>query len=68
MSVRQIMKSETIICSVPDKRKARAVQACVKGPVTPRAPGSILQRHKQATIYLDRQSASLLRSSSTASR
>jgi len=68
MSVRQIMRSKTIICSVPDKRKARAVQACLEGPVTPQAPGSILQRHKQATIYIDRHSASQLRSSPTASR
>jgi glucosamine-6-phosphate deaminase len=60
MSVRQIMKSNTIICCVPDLRKAEAVQACLEGPVTCRAPGSILQRHRQATVYLDRQSASLL--------
>jgi len=68
MSVRQIMRSKTIICSVPDKRKARAVQACLEGPVTPQAPGSILQRHKQATIYLDRQSASLLHRTAKANR
>jgi glucosamine-6-phosphate deaminase len=60
MSVRQIMKSKTIICSVPDRRKAEAVQDCLEGPVTSRAPGSILQKHSQATVYLDRQSASLL--------
>ncbi len=60
MSVRQIMKSRTIICSVPDKRKARAVQACLEGPVTPRVPGSILQRHPGTKVYLDRHSASLL--------
>jgi glucosamine-6-phosphate deaminase len=60
MSVRQIMKSKTIICSVPDERKSRAVQACLQGPVTPQAPGSILQRHRHATVYLDRQSASRL--------
>ena len=68
MSVRQIMKSATIICSVPDKRKARAVHACLEGPVTPQSPGSILQRHPDATIYLDRPSASLLGRSATASR
>jgi len=33
MSCRQIMKSRTIIVSVPDKRKAKAVQAAVEGPV-----------------------------------
>ena len=64
MSVRQIMKSKTIICSVPDQRKAEAVQACLEGAVTSQAPGSILQRHRQATVYLDRQSASRLSRSS----
>lgn len=68
MSVRQIMKSRTILCSVPDKRKAEAVRACLEGPVTPLAPGSILQRHPGATIYLDRHSASLLGRSAAANR
>jgi glucosamine-6-phosphate deaminase len=61
MSIRQIMKSRAIICSVPDKRKAEAAKACLKGPVTPDAPGSILQQHGQAMIYLDPDSASLLK-------
>jgi glucosamine-6-phosphate deaminase len=60
MSVRQIMKSGAIICSVPDRRKAQAVKNCLKGPVTPEAPASILQKHKNATVYLDPESASLL--------
>jgi len=60
MSIRQIMKSAAIICSVPDRRKAEAVRGAVQGPVTPDLPASILQQHPQATIYLDRESASLL--------
>src|SRR5215471_2449320 len=31
MSIRQIMKSKNIICSVPDKRKALAVRNCLTG-------------------------------------
>lgn len=60
MSIRQIMKSQAIICSVPDARKAKAVQSAVEGPVTPQVPGSILQQHERTTIYLDPQSAALL--------
>jgi glucosamine-6-phosphate deaminase len=60
MSVPQILKSREIICVVPDARKARAVRACVDGEVSPMAPASILQRHANATVYLDRESASLL--------
>jgi glucosamine-6-phosphate deaminase len=60
MSVRQILASAAIVCSVPDRRKAEAVRAAVEGPVTPAVPASILQQHPAATIYLDRESASLL--------
>ncbi len=60
MSVKQIMKSKTIICSVPDVRKAEAVKGSVKGKVTPLVPASVLQQHKAVWIYLDNDSASLL--------
>ena len=60
MSVRQIMASRTIVCTVPDRRKAEAVRATVEGPVTPDVPASILQEHPSATLYLDTESASLL--------
>lgn len=60
MSIRQILKSEIILCSAPDARKARPVQATVEGPVTPQVPASILQRHPNTTLYLDPASAALL--------
>ena len=60
MSVQQILKARDIICSVPDARKAPAVKACMDGEVSPMAPASILQTHANATVYLDRESASLL--------
>lgn len=62
MSVRQILDATSIVCVVPDKRKAEAVRAALEGPVDPMTPASILQRHSDITIYLDRESASLLRS------
>lgn len=61
MSARQILKSNEILAVVPDRRKARAVKACVEGEISPMAPASILRRHSNATIYLDTNSASLLR-------
>ena len=60
MSVRQIMKSRTIVCTAPDRRKAQAVRASVEGPVTPQVPASILQRHPDVALHLDPDSASLL--------
>ncbi len=60
MSVRQILKSGEILAVVPDSRKAQAVKACFEGEIGPMAPASILRTHSNATIYLDKNSASLL--------
>ncbi|QDU62218.1 Glucosamine-6-phosphate deaminase 1 [Planctomycetes bacterium Pan216] len=60
MSVHRIMASETIICSVPDERKAEAVRGSLEGPVTPEVPASILQKHADCRLFLDRASASSL--------
>ena len=60
MSIRQIMKSKHIICSVPDKRKAAAVKNTLEHPVSNLYPASILQTHNDCRLYLDTQSAELL--------
>jgi len=60
MSIKQIMKSRAIVCSVPDRRKAEALRRAVEGPVTPLLPASILQRHPQVTLYVDPPAAELL--------
>jgi len=60
MSIRKIMGAESIICTVPDKRKAKAVKAALEGPVTSKVPASILQRHPRASVFLDPDSAALL--------
>ena len=61
MSIRQIVKAATIVCSVPEQRKAKAVRSAVEGPVTPDVPASILQEHADTTLYLDAEAAGLLR-------
>ena len=54
------MKSGAIICTVPDERKAQAVQDSVEGEVSPEVPASILQQHENCCLYLDEAAASLL--------
>ncbi|HEX2600053.1 MAG TPA: glucosamine-6-phosphate deaminase [Terriglobales bacterium] len=61
MSVRQILKTKQILCIVPDARKANAVKACFDGEISPLAPASILRTHPNTTVYLDKNSAALLR-------
>jgi len=60
MSVQQILKSKEILAVVPDARKAQAVRACFEGEISPMAPASILRTHRNATLYLDKNSAALL--------
>ncbi|NBW96953.1 MAG: glucosamine-6-phosphate deaminase [Planctomycetia bacterium] len=59
MSIRRLMAARTIVCSVPDTRKAAAVRDSVEGPVTPTVPASILQRHPDCRLHLDRTAAAL---------
>ena len=60
MSVKQILKSRHIICSVPDGRKAMAVKNTVEHEVSNIYPASILQAHTNCSCYLDKAAAALL--------
>ena len=60
MTVKQIMKSKHIVCSVPDARKALAVRNSLLEEVSNAYPASILQDHPNCTFFLDKSSASLL--------
>lgn len=60
MSVRQIMKARCIACTVPDRRKARALKHALEGEVVDTVPASILQRHPDARLFADEPALSLL--------
>ena len=62
MTIRQILKSNEILCIVPDARKAPAVKKCFEGQVSPMAPASALQKHRDTIVYLDAASSSMLSS------
>lgn len=64
MSVKQIMKSAAIVCSVPDKRKAEAVYNTQNSEITPMCPASIMRRHPQTFLFLDNDSAAKIREKS----
>lgn len=66
ISVRQTLKAEKILCVTPELRKAKAVKACLEGPINPAAPASILRTHSNVTVFLDRDSSSLLGSQTLA--
>jgi glucosamine-6-phosphate deaminase len=60
MSIRQIMKSEHIICCAPDERKALAVKKTLEENINPLVPSSILKTHKSVRLFLDKKSALLI--------
>lgn len=62
MSIRQIMKSKQIVCTVPEERKAAAVRDCISDrlPISPERPASILREHSACHVFLDAESAALL--------
>jgi glucosamine-6-phosphate deaminase len=62
MSIQQILKARELLCIVPDRRKAQAVRNCLELEVSPLRPASIIQEHRRVTVYLDTESAALLKS------
>lgn len=60
MSVREILRSRTLVCAVPDARKAEAVRNALEGPVSNSCPASILRTHDDTYLFLDPESARLL--------
>ena len=60
LTVPAILRCKKIISIVPDRRKAQAVHDALKGPISTTCPASILRTHGDVTLYLDRDSASLI--------
>jgi len=54
------MKAKKIVLIATGAKKAQAIKALVDGEVTSSLPVSILKNHKDATIYVDEEAASLL--------
>jgi glucosamine-6-phosphate deaminase len=61
LTVPALLAVKYVLAVVPEARKAPAVKAALLGPVTPDCPASILRTKQHVTMYLDRESASLLK-------
>ena len=57
LTMSALMDIRDAIVVVPGQTKRDAVTRTVKGPITTDCPASVLQRHKNAVLYLDRESA-----------
>jgi glucosamine-6-phosphate deaminase len=60
MGVGTIMESRMCLLLAFGEKKATAVAQMVEGPVTSMVPGSILQMHPQAKVFLDEAASSKL--------
>ena len=60
MTVHEIMKSKVIISFVPYKVKAKAVKDTLENELTNQIPATVLKSHPDYTLFLDKDSASLL--------
>ncbi len=61
VTIPALLRATVALAIVPERRKAVAVRDALEGPVSTRCPASILQRTPHAVLYLDWDSASLLR-------
>lgn len=61
LTIRALLEPRRVLGIVPGDRKAAAVRAALEGPVSPDCPASILRTVPSARLYLDPDSAALLR-------
>jgi glucosamine-6-phosphate deaminase len=57
MSIKHILKSAMIVCTVPDERKSLAVEMALTAPISPQAPCAILRKHPSCYLMVDRAAA-----------
>jgi glucosamine-6-phosphate deaminase len=60
LTIPALLAAGTVLCIVPEARKAEAVQASLRGPITEDCPASILRTQPHARLYLDPESARLV--------
>jgi glucosamine-6-phosphate deaminase len=60
LTVPALLAPARVLAVVPEARKAEAVRAALRGPVTTNCPASILRTQPQVTLYLDRDSSALI--------
>jgi glucosamine-6-phosphate deaminase len=61
VTIPALLRAAAVLAIVPEARKAEPVRASLQGPVSVSCPASILQRTPHASIFLDTDSAGLLR-------
>jgi glucosamine-6-phosphate deaminase len=61
LTIPTLMRPAHVLAVVPEARKAQAIKDALEGPVSPDCPASFLRTLPHVKLYLDPESASLLR-------
>jgi glucosamine-6-phosphate deaminase len=61
VTIPALLAAARVLAIVPEARKAQPVHDALYGPISTECPASVLRRQGQATLYLDRDSASLVK-------
>lgn len=57
LTVPALCAARRMVCVVPERRKAAAVRAALRGPVTAACPASVLRRQSHCVLFLDAAAA-----------
>lgn len=63
LTITAIMNCKTISCVVPDNRKADAVHDTLYGKISTNCPATILRKHPDTVLFLDKSSAKRIENS-----
>ncbi|WP_107668184.1 glucosamine-6-phosphate deaminase [Cyanothece sp. BG0011] len=62
VTIPTILSAKKIICLAPGENKAEIIQQMLQEAISTQCPASILRKHSDATLFLDKKSAALLSS------
>jgi len=60
ITIPEMLNVNKLFAIVPAKTKANAIKGTCDGPITTECPASILRTHRDCTLYVDTDSASLI--------
>lgn len=60
LTIPALLKAETILCMVPGVNKAEAIQHTLTDEITAVYPSTILRKHPNATLFIDKDSSGKL--------
>ncbi len=60
LTIPMLCSAKRMLCIVPERRKAQAVQDALQGPISTACPASFLRRQGHCVLFLDAESAAAL--------